>query len=237
MVREGDFIGRAGGDEFILWISRLPNPEVINKTLEKIKQSLDLPFETEKDKINLEYNLSLVLYPKDGKTFEELFERASLTLKLAKEEESKFKFFDAKLEKDFQKFISSEVLIIKALEKNLFYFYYLPIWDISTYKIVHFEALVRIKDGQKIYTPAEFIDYLEASPYLRSFEAWAFRKIIEMIQKWNHPFALNISARTFFEKDFINRLREIPQDILPYLALEITERALIKDLSKAKKNH
>lgn len=102
-------------------------------------------------------------------------------------------------------------------------------------KIIGFEALARIKKGKKIYLPSEFIDYLEESPYLQAFEEWGFKEIIKQIQKWRIKFSINISARSFFEENFLNRFREIPLDILPNLCIEITERTIIKDMQRAKK--
>lgn len=234
ILSEKDIIGRAGGDEFALWIFDLPRIEIINKIVEKIKFSFQKPIIFENNFIKLEYNLGLVLYPRDGSSFEELYEKATLTLNTAKKENITFKFYNSELGKQFEKFIKTEEIIQKAFKKNLFIFYYQPYIELSNYKIAGVEALVRIKEDEKLYPPSEFIDYLENSPYLRLFEDWVLQKASEQIKKWNFNFSINISARTFFEENFIYRIKKLPKDNYPYLCLEITERTVIRDINKAK---
>ncbi len=234
LFKEKDIIGRAGGDEFAVWISDLPKLEIVNKVIEKMKFAFEKPFILEKTFLSLEYNTALVLYPRDGKSFEELFEKATLTLNSAKNEKVSIKFYNPELGEQFEKFHKIEELIRKALDKNLFIFYYQPYISLADYKIIGFEALARIKDGEKIIPPSEFIDYLENSPYLKRFEEWAFQKAAQQIKNLNFNFSINISARSFFEEDFVERIKKLPSEILPFLCLEISERTIIRDLNKAK---
>lgn len=235
VLKERDIVARAGGDEIIIWVSKIPYVEVMNKILEKIEGSLEAPVETEKGKIKIRYNAGIVLYPRDGETFNELYERLTLTLSKAKEEDLKFRFFDPQVEKAFEEFQKKEILIKRALEKKLFVFYYQPIFEVSTLKVVGFEALARIREKEKIYMPSEFIDYLEGSPYLIDFESWGFRELLKMIKRFNLNFSINISAVSFFEEKIIEKCRRIPEEFLSKVCIEITERTFIKDLDKARK--
>lgn len=235
VLKDKDFIGRAGGDEFVVWISNLPKIETVHKILEKIRLTLYRSFQTKKGPLDIKYNGSIVIYPKDGKTFDDLFKKASLTLNLAKREEVTFKFFDKELERYFEQFLKTEELIKKAFKENLFKFYYQPYVETKTGKVAGFEALIRIEDKDRLYLPEEFIDYLESSPYLEEFEEWALNGVLSQILKFNLNVTLNVSAKSFYEGKLIDKCRKIPKELLSKLCLEITERAVIKNLDKAKK--
>jgi len=233
-LRERDIVARAGGDEIAIWVSKMQAPENINKILEKIDSAFDTSIKTDKGEIEIKYNAGVVLYPREGKTFDELYERVTLTLDLAKKEDVKFKFYNPQLEKSFEEFQKKEVLIKRALKNKLFVFYYHPYFEISNLKLKGFEALVRIREKDRIYSPLEFIDALEASPYLKEFEMWGLKELIKMIEKINLPFSINISARSFFEEDFIEGFKKIPEKYYSKIIIEITERAIIRDFKKAK---
>nr|WP_277915630.1 EAL domain-containing protein [Thermodesulfovibrio yellowstonii] len=118
----------------------------------------------------------------------------------------------------------------KASEEKLFTFYYQPYFYTKTLKIAGFEALVRIidRDG-KLYTPDFFIDYLENSQYLSSFENWAINEVTEKIKKWGTNISLNISGKTFSNPILIPILSEITSEIRNKLTIEITERIFINN--------
>lgn len=236
---EEGFIARTGGDEFSLLIFKLEDKEDIPKVLEKVRSVFETPFLTEKGEIEIGFNAGVVIYPEDGKTLEELYKKAVLLVKEAKREGENFiKFSNPLIEKDFEKHIQAEILIKRALEKDLFTFFYQPYYDTHYFRLAGLEALIRIVDkaSQKIYYPSDFIDHLEDSKYLEFFENWAFQKIIQQIEKWKVPISLNLSARSFFNETFIlNLCKKIPESLASYFCLEITERSLMKDLERAKK--
>lgn len=95
--------------------------------------------------------------------------------------------------------------------------------------------MIRIEDKDRWYLPAEFIDYLESSPYLEKFEEWTLNEVLSQILKFNLNIALNVSAKSFYEGKLTEKCRNIPKELLSKLCLEITERVVIKNLDKAKR--
>ena len=75
-MREKDLIGRVGGDEFMILISNLPDPAI-----EKLSSDIcsRLKHSSEND-IHVSVSLGVSLFPRDGKTFEELYHCADIAM-------------------------------------------------------------------------------------------------------------------------------------------------------------
>ncbi len=76
-----------------------------------------------------------------------------------------------------------------------------------------------------VYTPDLFIDYLENSQYLPSFEDWAIFEASKKIEKLGKPISVNISANSVDQSDFFSKIASIPPEIRSKLVIETTERA------------
>ncbi|MEJ5173548.1 MAG: EAL domain-containing protein, partial [Hydrogenothermaceae bacterium] len=233
--REGDIIGRVGSDEFGILLRGIKNLGSITVILEKLKNSLKSKLVIEGIDIHISVNGGISIYPQDGKTFEELYAKASLAIKEAKKEGSGvIRFYNKDLEETTERVKFAENLVLKAFEKNLFLFFLQPYFKAEDLTLAGFEALIRIKDEDgKIYTPNFFIDYLENSEYIREFESWAVREAIRMSRKFNIPISLNISAKSFSDDTFISKLIDIPEDVS--ITCEVTERVFSKEFEKIKK--
>lgn len=100
-------------------------------------------------------------------------------------------FYNKELETKLNYLLNVEKLVNKALKEDLFIFHYQPYFLTSNLELAGFEALIRIKEGRKIYYPGEFIDYLENHPeYLFKFEERRLKKILKQIESWKKPFLL-----------------------------------------------
>lgn len=81
MRRDGDLICRLGGDEFIICLKNIPNENIAKKRADVIVTKL-------RRKINenllSSVSVGIAIYPRDGKTFEELYKNADIALYHAK---------------------------------------------------------------------------------------------------------------------------------------------------------
>lgn len=84
--RSSDILGRFGGDEFILLIKDFPDTAWLCEKIRPIIKGLDceLPLTT---------SAGIAIYPQDGTTFEDLFQKADKALYHSKKEKSAFTFF------------------------------------------------------------------------------------------------------------------------------------------------
>ncbi len=181
-------IGRTAGDEFGIFLYNIKGTgtsEIVN-----LIKNFEKPFKIDTHEINVQINLGCSLYPLDGDNFKILFEKASISLNESKNKgPGRIVFFTKELENKLNSLLKAEKLIIKALEEELFIFHYQPYFFTSDLKLAGFEALVRIKENEKIYYPGEFIDYLEDhSEILFKFEEKGLEKIIKQIEIWKKTY-------------------------------------------------
>ncbi|HIQ25423.1 MAG TPA: EAL domain-containing protein [Persephonella sp.] len=234
--RKTDILGKIGGDEFAILFADLRKKEDAFIIEEKINKCFQEPFRIDGTEIKILINAGIAIYPDDGKEFYELYENASTALLLAKKEGANVvKFFSRELENKAKGFVYAKNLVERAIEKELFIFFYQPYFKTSDLSLVGFEALARIKDENgKIYSPYQFIDYLEHSPYLDNFRQFALEEITEKINRWNIPISVNVSARSFKDPMFAEQIIHQTKDLKKPLILEITERVFMEDIEKTK---
>ncbi len=231
---ESSALARLHADTFGIYIP-CNNSDDIYKIYSKLHELNEQTFIIDDKMIAVNINASLVVYPKDGKTFKELYEKADITVTKAKKEGSGIiRFYSEEIERTVEGNWNTFTLVKNALEKNLFKFYYQPYYNADSLKIAGFEALVRIVDENgNVYTPNMFIDYLESSHYLEIFERWALNKIIEKINKWGKSISINISGKTLVNPAFLLIISSIPEEIREKITIEITERILINEPEQA----
>ncbi|MEG2295746.1 MAG: sensor domain-containing diguanylate cyclase [Oscillospiraceae bacterium] len=81
IFRANDIVGRIGGDEFISFMNEIESIDVIEKKAEEICKVFK---NTYKNKTGTEYTVSssigVAIFPKNGTTFEELYQRSDIAL-------------------------------------------------------------------------------------------------------------------------------------------------------------
>ncbi|MCX7739268.1 MAG: diguanylate cyclase [Hydrogenothermaceae bacterium] len=236
IFRDTDIIGRIGSDEFGVLLTGIKKKDSLLLVLEKVKSFLQNKINVENKNIVIFTNAGISIYPNDGNSFEELYNKASIALKNAKiEAPGIIRFFSREMEEKTEKLKFAESLIVKALDKDLFRFFFQPYFNTSDLMIAGFEALIRIVDEDgKIYTPNLFIDYLENSAFLRKFEEWALEEVISKSRKWGKCISVNTSARSFSDETFFDKLFNISEDA--QITYELTERIFLKEPEKVKRS-
>ncbi|MDW8095978.1 MAG: EAL domain-containing protein [Aquificaceae bacterium] len=224
---------RVSGDEFALLIGPLEREDEVFSHLELIRSLFDKPFLVGGHELSVSFNAGVSMYPEDGQDVISLYEKAVVSLSEAKElGEGEIGFFGKKIEEKAEKFTKAINLIAKAVEENLFVFYYQPYYRSLDLKLSGFEALVRIRDKNgNLYNPGFFIDELEKSRFLPFFERWSVEEAKRIYEKFRVPISLNISARSFKNQQFLQSLLELNGEF--FLIIEITERLFMEDFDRA----
>jgi EAL domain-containing protein (putative c-di-GMP-specific phosphodiesterase class I) len=126
----------------------------------------------------------------------------------------------------------------RAIPRNELRLVYQPETDIRTGSIVGFEALLRWAHptrGEVI--PDVFIPIAEETGLIFQLGEWVLRTACREAVSWSQPLtiAVNVSARQIHSETFANTLHDVLFETrLPphQLELEITETALIRDLTR-----
>jgi diguanylate cyclase (GGDEF)-like protein len=83
-VRESDTVARVGGDEFVLLLNSIKAPEHAAAVAEKIRQSLDRPFELAGRLLSVSASIGIAIYPEHGEEDRQLMRHADDAMYAAK---------------------------------------------------------------------------------------------------------------------------------------------------------
>jgi len=234
--RKGDIIARGEGDEFLVFAYPLRKKEDTLSLIEKIRLAFSKPIIVDGNEVRINFYVGVVTYPADGKSFTELYYKVIISLKEAKRRGAgEVVIFDKELEKEAEKLFEGEKLLKKAVEENLFIFHFQPVYSLKDMGLYALEALVRIKEGNKIHYPGEFIELLERGIYIKEFEDWMIKELRRILKKWKVPVSVNLSAIDFKNDKFMKSLAGVCKEFPGKLILEITERLLIENVERTKR--
>lgn len=85
VVAEDGVVGRFGGDEFMLVLTRINDVQVMRGLLRTIRDQIKMEFSKDFGGLSITCSMGAAISPKSGKTFEELFSKADFCLYVSKE--------------------------------------------------------------------------------------------------------------------------------------------------------
>ncbi|MGI5895859.1 MAG: PAS domain-containing protein [Oscillospiraceae bacterium] len=104
LFRDDDVVGRIGGDEFLVCLRNISTAQVAADKAAGICEAFREKFRFGEKLITLSSSVGVALFPQDGETFEELYERADLALYEAKRcGKNNYCFYEEELSKEGQK--------------------------------------------------------------------------------------------------------------------------------------
>lgn len=83
-IRTDDFLGRVGGDEFVILIKNVPSIDVIKLKLDTIFEKLRDPFIQKNISHKMSISIGVALYPKNSTNYDELYNLADSALYYSK---------------------------------------------------------------------------------------------------------------------------------------------------------
>lgn len=83
-VRQTDTVARFGGDEFVILLEQLDQPQTAIKVAEKVRQALSLPFALSGQQFDISPSIGVALFPDHGADSRQLLLRADVAMYSAK---------------------------------------------------------------------------------------------------------------------------------------------------------
>lgn len=84
-MRQSDTVARIGGDEFVVLLPSLKEDKDAPEVAEKIRHSLNLPFELSGHILSISSSIGVAIYPAHGDNEKELVKNAEIAMYYAKE--------------------------------------------------------------------------------------------------------------------------------------------------------
>ncbi len=220
---------RAGGDTFALF-----QPECFDVRLcEKI--AAEFVRYTTHHAINISpYGLSIQIGVTIGIAdgHEALFEHAAMALKRAKETQKSCQVYDDTCDynKAYQHDLQWKKLIEEAIETHRVVIFLQPITD-GEQRIVKYEALVRIRDHDTVYSPAQFLDIAKKFKLYAQLSATVVKQSFALARDNGCPVSINISMEDIENDAFVRQIKEDLSrlDIAPLITFEILESEYVQD--------
>ncbi|MCA0987467.1 bifunctional diguanylate cyclase/phosphodiesterase [Guptibacillus algicola] len=228
-----DLLARQSGDEFVVVLPHTSEFQVGNVAKEIIKV-ISEPFLFEKLELYTSTSIGISLYPGDGTTADTLLKHADTAMYEAKKEGgSQYSYFTNEINSVISRKMLLETGLRKAIEREELQVYYQPQVNVTTQKVIGFEALVRWNHPTLgLVSPYEFIPLAEETNLIIPMGEWILRTSCVQFKKWleedetlNH-ISVNISALQFRQPNFAEVVETILSDTnldASYLELELTE--------------
>lgn len=246
-MRQTDTLARLGGDEFAVVLEDVTGLADVTDVAQRIIQSLQQPLLVGEHMLLTSCSIGIALANSadDLHSADELIRRADIAMYQAKQDgRGVYRIYSAEMLVQESQEFRLGLEIKTALAKQHFMLHYQPIVSLDTEETIGFEALIRWTHPIRgTITPDEFIPFAEKNGLMGLIDHYVLKHSIEQIKLWKQTYAkpfyvsVNISGLAFSEPDFafavIQKLRQaaVPAS---YLAIEITERALIENIEQAR---
>lgn len=211
-----DMASRVGGDEFALIMPNIRDEQDLSVKLLRILNGIAAPIYIEKIEIRISACVGVSLYPEDSSDVDGLLRHADSAMHLAKQKGSGFyHVFDVHNENKVRAEYQVVGQVKRALDQGDLELYYQPKVSLRDGAVVGFEALLRWNDpyvGQ--VPPLDFLPLIEQHDVICEIGEWAITSAVRQISNWsalgcNWSISVNIAARHFSNRNFIERLRKI----------------------------
>jgi len=238
-LREGDTVARVGGDEFTILLPAVPGEDEAADVARKILAKVSEPYFVADDELHVTTSVGVAIYPRNGETPEDLLRSADSAMYRVKVAGGNgFELAEQVPSQKALGRLSLEEELRRGLERNEFVLHYQPQVNIRTNAIVGFEALVRWNHPEQVLVePKGFISLAEYSGLIIPIGEWVLHEACRQMKSWQDSgltelnVAVNVSARQFYQRDFMGMVRRVLKKtgLKPgSLELEITESLAIQ---------
>ena len=235
-----DMVARMGGDEFILLLWDVSNPEQVQPKAKQILQALQTPFHISGHELHVSASLGVSLISEAERNADQLLKAADVALYRAKAAgRGRWQLDDTTTDRSAFEQIVLETQLRRAVEQNHFSLVYQPQINLRSGLIVGVEALVRWQHAEwGTVPPEQFIPLAEETGLIYDLGLWIIEAACEQHRRWRMAglddirLAINISPyqlrRSSFEQD-IAKILDHAKMPLHQLELELTETALMQE--------
>jgi diguanylate cyclase (GGDEF)-like protein/PAS domain S-box-containing protein len=239
-VRSSDTVSRQGGDEFLILLADVVQPQDAAVCAEKIITSLDAPHRIGDHDLRLTASIGIATFPGDAADADTLLRNADFAMYQAKYSgRNNYQFFKPEMNVNATERQSVETDLRLAIDRQEFILNYQPKVNLETGAVVGVEALIRWQCPLRgLRPPAQFIPIAEESGLILPIGRWALDKACRQARAWQEAglaplsVAINVSAVELRAKDFLTNVRQTLEHsrLEPrYLEFELTETFMMQD--------
>jgi diguanylate cyclase (GGDEF)-like protein/PAS domain S-box-containing protein len=243
-LRSGDSLTRMGGDEFIVLLTEIVNPENSALVARRVIDSLFQPFLVNGQEIFTSSSIGISLFPQDGSNTETLLKHADMAMDQAKRQGgNRFAFYSPDMNAQMSENMELESKLRRALEREELLLHYQPQVNMRDGRIIGAEALLRWRHPELgLLFPGSFISLAEQLGLIMPMGEWAIQMACFQNRAWQAQglpqirVAVNLSAGQFARNELPAKVERVLQEAgldANFLELEITESAMMENTEEA----
>jgi diguanylate cyclase (GGDEF)-like protein/PAS domain S-box-containing protein len=239
--REG-VVFRLGADEFAILFDSVEDPSDVLRVAQTIQVGVAESFFVESHDIHVSLSMGIALSASTHERPEDLLKDADVAMRRAKAlGGSRCEVFDEGMHERAVGRLRLESDLRGAMAARQFRVFYQPVLQLSTRRIVSFEALLRWDHpSQGLISPYRFIEAAEDTGILVSIGHWLMLEACRQLREWEmnsysaEPInmTVNVSARQFADARLITDIEKVLREtgVDPSrLQLEMTESVAAAD--------
>jgi diguanylate cyclase (GGDEF)-like protein/PAS domain S-box-containing protein len=245
-MREGDTLGRMGGDEFVVLIEAYKEDTQLLDVARKVVETVAQPFLLHEGRYQVTASVGISAYPQDGGDAAELLKNADIAMYRAKQQgKNNFRFHSPEMNTHLAERVSMESALRRALDRSELTLFFQPRVSVREDEVTGVEALVRWRHpSQGVLNAPQFVPIAEDAGLYSAIGDWVLNAACRQLRLWqeagfaNLRIAVNLSMRQFGQENLMERLREAVHGsgIGPkQLEIEITENILMRHGERAAK--
>ena len=242
VLREGDTVGRLGGDEFIVLLRGITEHQDALVITENLLNSFKEPFLIDGRELMLTLSIGVAISPENGRSASDLLRNADTAMYQAKGlGRNTYSFFSKEMNTMMLRRFEIEEQMHGALERNEFELYYQPQFDVNNQNITGVEALLRWHNSVLgNVTPDEFIPIAEHTGLIIPIGRFVIKQALILLNEWqsshhsNVTMAVNLSPSQFRDSELLSFIKDslVETNVsAENLELEITEGVLMSGQS------
>ncbi len=224
------YVGRVGGDEFVIVLARAPQDVDLVAIARAIREGfIDRAGGSRPARLTVGVATWL---PGDVVDADALVRHADTAMLEAKRSRSGFRVFDRALRRRVEAERHQRAALETAVAEGHFTAYFQPIVDAQSLEIVQVEALARWDHHGHLILPADWLELAEESGLIVPIGLEVMRQARRALERFQMPVSVNVAARQLAEPDALEQIETAWGDAFwEHLTLEITESALVRTSS------
>jgi predicted signal transduction protein with EAL and GGDEF domain len=237
-VRAEDTVARQGGDEFIVFLPRIPDAASAGVLAAKLLRQLAQPMHLDERELFVGSSIGIAVFPEDGEDVDTLLKNSDTAMYQVKEAgRNHFAFFTPDMNAQAFDRYALGTDLRRAAERGEFSLVFQPVVGMTSGRIEGMEALLRWNHPVLgPVAPARFIPLAESLGQIVPIGEWVMRQACLQIRLWRQQglrvprLAINLSAIQVHHQGLVDSIREILDEMdveASCLEFEITEGSLM----------
>ena len=245
-MRQGDIVGRVGGDEFAVLLNDISQEEEACSVANRIQQALAISFNLFGQEVYTTMSIGIALSTSYSEQVADMLRDAETAMHRAKQlGKARYEIFGRDMHGELMSRLKMEMDLRHASESGQLFVDYQPIVALENCQLIGFEALVRWRHPEfGIVPPLDFIPLAEETGQILAVGQVVLEAACRQARSWqvNHPtspplfVSVNLSVKQFTQPGLVEHISRLlgEFELAPRcLKLEITESVFTDNIEAA----